>query len=163
MRSSCIASIAQSDRPAEVSATSASTGRGFPYPDGRFDVVYAASVFTHMVPESTRNYFSESARVLKPGGRCLFSFFLLDHYRPGQRRPLGFVTIAEDFAIADQANPERMTAYRLCLIEDFAARAGLRLAQPPLPGLWSDSTETWIGTQDVVVLCKQRHDPSVSA
>jgi SAM-dependent methyltransferase len=59
----------------------------FPYPDDTFDLVIAASVFTQMLPDTTSHYFQEAARVLRPNGRCLFSFFLLDNYRPGQPRP----------------------------------------------------------------------------
>jgi UDP-glucose 4-epimerase len=137
----------------------------FPYPNGTFDVVYAASVFTHMLPEAVAHYLRESTRVLKPGGRCVFSFFLLDHYQPGQPRPLGFSRpdfnfdhpygdFGNDVAIVVPDNPEQMTAYRLRLIERFASDAGLALAQPPLPGLWSGSASTWVGAQDVLLLAK---------
>src|SRR5262249_27011875 len=51
----------------------------FPYPDATFDVAYAASVFTHMLPDTTAHYFRETARVLKPSGRAVFSCFLLDN------------------------------------------------------------------------------------
>ena len=135
----------------------------FPYHDQRFDVVFAASVFTHLVPESTARYLAESARVLRRGGRCVFSFFLLDHYRPGHPRPGGFDRDAfafdhphagygADFAIAVPDNPEETSAYRLSFVRCLAADAGLRLAQPPVPGLWSGTVEAPVGAQDVVVL-----------
>lgn len=137
----------------------------FPYDDNSFDIVFAASVFTHLLPESAANYFQETARVLKPGGRCLFSFFLLDNYRPGQTRPLGFArpafnfdyqygNYADDFAIAEPDNPEQMTAHSLRLIEYFATQADLKLSQAPVPGLWSGSTSTWVGAQDLVIFKK---------
>lgn len=59
----------------------------FPYDDESFDIVFAASVFTHMLPPIVARYIAESARVLKPGGRCVFSFFLLDNYEPGRAPP----------------------------------------------------------------------------
>jgi SAM-dependent methyltransferase len=49
----------------------------FPYTDNRFDVVFLFSVFTHMMPDDTANYLQQIARVMKPGGRCLATFFLL--------------------------------------------------------------------------------------
>ena len=50
----------------------------FPYDDGSFDLVFATSVFTHMLPREVKNYLSEIARVLRPGGRCLITWFLLN-------------------------------------------------------------------------------------
>lgn len=50
----------------------------FPFPDEQFDFVVLNSVFTHMVAEDVENYLGEVARVLKTGGRCLVSFFLLN-------------------------------------------------------------------------------------
>lgn len=50
----------------------------FPFPDDEFDLIFLGSVFTHMVPADTDNYLGEIARVLKPGGRCLATFFVLD-------------------------------------------------------------------------------------
>ncbi len=138
----------------------------FPYENDLFDIVYAASVFTHMAPSNTANYFKESARVLKPNGRCVFSFFLLDYYRAGEPRPLGFSrpdfnfdyyykNYGNAFAMTDPDNPERMTAYRLHLIESFAEQADLEAIGSPLPGMWSGSTQNWIGAQEVIVFGKR--------
>ena len=69
----------------------------FPYDDGQSDVVFAASVFTHMKPENVTRYFAEAGRVLRRGGRCLFSFFLLDNYLPARERPRPFAAGDFDF------------------------------------------------------------------
>lgn len=50
----------------------------FPYQDQRFDVVVAHSVFPYLLAEEFEHYVAEAARVLKPGGRLLATFFLLD-------------------------------------------------------------------------------------
>lgn len=50
----------------------------FPYPDASFDVVFLTSVFTHMFPPDVEHYLDEISRVLKPGGRCLCTYFLLN-------------------------------------------------------------------------------------
>jgi SAM-dependent methyltransferase len=137
----------------------------FPYADNHFDIVYAASVFTHLLPGITENYFKETARVLKKDGRAVFSFFVLDNYRPGQTRPLGFArpgfnfdheyeSYGNEFRISNPDNPEEMTAYKKSLIEKYATAAGLTLVEEPVTGLWSGSSETWIGAQDIVVLKK---------
>lgn len=136
----------------------------FPYEDNSFDIVYAASVFTHLLPVITENYFTQTARVLKKDGRAIFSFFVLDNYRPGMERPLGFArpgfnfdyeyhSYGSEFKISNPDNPEEMTAYKRALIENYAKQAGL-LIEEVVTGLWSGSSETWIGAQDIVVLKK---------
>lgn len=50
----------------------------FPYPDGTFDFAFLTSVFTHLMPPDAAHYLAEVGRVLKPGGRALATFFLLN-------------------------------------------------------------------------------------
>lgn len=137
----------------------------FPYADASFDVVFAASVFTHMLPEGTARYFAEAARVLRPGGRFVASVFLLDHYERGRPRPQPFArsdfafdhrlpSFGDDFAMAHPDNPEQMTAYGLPWLTGAAAGAGLTLVTPPLPGLWSGHTDSWVLAQDLLVLAR---------
>ncbi|MFN4259883.1 MAG: class I SAM-dependent methyltransferase [Gemmataceae bacterium] len=49
----------------------------FPYADNSFDLVFLTSVFTHLLPLDVENYVAQIARVLKPGSKCMASFFLL--------------------------------------------------------------------------------------
>ena len=67
-------------RNAQYNPTGSQEARAysFPYPDREFDLALAASVFTHLRPGEIERYVSEAARVLKPGGRLLASFFLLN-------------------------------------------------------------------------------------
>jgi len=50
----------------------------FPYPDGEFDLVFLTSVFTHMVLADVDNYLEQIHRVLKPGGVCFATFFMIN-------------------------------------------------------------------------------------
>lgn len=50
----------------------------FPYENNTFDVTFLFSVFTHMGIDEIDHYLSEISRVLKPGGKCLATFFLYD-------------------------------------------------------------------------------------
>jgi SAM-dependent methyltransferase len=53
---------------------------GIPEEDGRADMVVFFSVLTHMLHEQGYWYLEEARRVLKPGGRVIFSF--LDFKQP---------------------------------------------------------------------------------
>jgi SAM-dependent methyltransferase len=131
----------------------------FPLGDGTFDVVFAASLFTHLLPQEARRYFAEAARVVKPGGKCLFSFFILDHYRG-----VGTATSPQyefehaydgrlDVAVRDPLCPDVAIAYRQSLVAEFAAGAGLRLVRV-IPGLWAEP-DTWaVNEQDLVLLVR---------
>ena len=55
-----------------------STEFRFPYESESFDLVFLSSVFTHMRAPDVRHYLDEIHRVLRPGGRCLTSCFLLN-------------------------------------------------------------------------------------
>lgn len=50
----------------------------FPYPDAEFDLAFANSLYTHLRPGETERYLAETVRVLRPGGRAIASFFLLN-------------------------------------------------------------------------------------
>lgn len=45
-----------------------------PQPDASADMISAFSLFTHLLHAETYLYLQEAARVLKPGGRVVFSF-----------------------------------------------------------------------------------------
>ncbi len=129
----------------------------FPYDDGSFDVVYAASLFTHLLPAVLSNYLKETKRVLRQGGCCLFSFFLLENYRgPGtsvaQMYQFDYpLNGSKDVAVHDPEQPEQVIAYTSTLIGQIAADAGLKV-RSVLPGYWSKAHDTNINEQDLVVL-----------
>jgi SAM-dependent methyltransferase len=50
----------------------------FPFGDGSFDVALATSLFTHLKPFESERYLTETARTLRPGGRLVGTWFLLD-------------------------------------------------------------------------------------
>ena len=49
----------------------------FKYQPDFFDVVFAASIFTHIDAATAKNYLSQIATVLRPGGIALLSFFAI--------------------------------------------------------------------------------------
>lgn len=50
----------------------------FPYEDDQYDFAVSNSVFTHMPPDEVENYIKELARVLKHGGVCYATFFIIN-------------------------------------------------------------------------------------
>jgi SAM-dependent methyltransferase len=50
----------------------------WPLEANRFDLVTALSVWTHLNETDALFYFAEVGRVLKPGGKAIITFFLLD-------------------------------------------------------------------------------------
>jgi len=129
----------------------------FPLPDASFDVVYAASLFTHLLPCETRRYFLESARVLKPGGHALFSVFLLDCYRGPGTTTSPFYQFehplegCEGVAVRDPDFPDNAVAYRSDVLASCANEAGLDVVRV-LPGLWTESPGFAVNEQDLVLL-----------
>jgi SAM-dependent methyltransferase len=62
----------------------------FPYPDRDFDLAFAISLYTHLLPYEVANYLAETARVLKSGGRSAATFYLLNE--ESERRIAGGIT-----------------------------------------------------------------------
>ncbi len=55
----------------------------FPGEDSGFDLVYASSLFTHLLEKDSRHYMAETRRVLKPSGKAVFSAHCAP--KPGER------------------------------------------------------------------------------
>ncbi len=64
--------------PNYLSSDAARPLQRFPVPEASFDLVIVTSVFTHLLPAEVETYLAEIARVLRPGGQCLMTFFLLN-------------------------------------------------------------------------------------
>lgn len=104
-----------------------------PFPDGDFDFVFLTSVLTHLRVEETIAYVREIGRLLRPGGRCFLSLFLMTEgaraaLREEQSR-LSFDPAAEGPEyLADSENPGAAVAYDEAFLVDAMAEAGLRPA-----------------------------------
>lgn len=103
----------------------------FPYEDAVGDLIFANSVFTHMQPPEVAHYFRESARVLKPGGRTWFTFFILDddaetRITAGQTR-YRFEHPNGACRVEIAAEPDVAVGYPLEWIEQHLDEAGFEL------------------------------------
>jgi SAM-dependent methyltransferase len=124
----------------------------FPFDNNTFDVVFAASVFTHLVPRSAEQYANEIARVLKPGGKALLSFYIINHEFQRQRASgaklgLNFQYDRVDHSLMDEERPEMAIAFEEWLARRLLTGAGLNIeilsyGSWRKPGGWS--FQDWI-------------------
>jgi SAM-dependent methyltransferase len=130
----------------------------FPYADGTFDVVLATSVFTHLLPEGTERYIAETARVLKPGGCFLATYFLLNdastQAMEAGRSTIRFSPASAVHAVHKPRVPEAAVAFREEFVAGLYARHGLAETQPTSYGAWSGQPTPYAGSQDLRVAKK---------
>lgn len=125
----------------------------WPVPDASATVLFAGSLFTHLTFSAVRRYFEEAARVLRPGGRCVASFFLINdesrariEARRGEPK-LRF--ISNDVAVQDVDDPEAAIAYSETVIRSVFAAAGFRIIDI-LYGSWCERPSA-VAYQDFVI------------
>ena len=130
----------------------------FPYVDGSFDFLFMTSVFTHILRPGLENYLAEIARVLKPGGRCLITYFLLNDESirliQAGRSSLDFKYGRGVCAITDEAMPEEAVAYDESFIRNAHCANRLAVVEPVRYGIWCERA-VWFDYQDIVVAHKQ--------
>ncbi len=126
----------------------------FPYEDGSFDFAFATSLFTHLLRSEARHYLMETARVLRPGGRCLLTFFLLtseaERAVAAGRAMLDMRHPVDGGATTDPRQPEEAIAFRVELVRELMAEAGLEVVEPIHPGAWAGAPDA-LTLQDVIV------------
>jgi SAM-dependent methyltransferase len=113
----------------------------FPYADEAFDFVFLTSVFTHMLPPEIRHYLREIKRVLRPEGRCLATFFLLNERSVEAARDgtasRRFQYEGDGYSYDYAASPEAAVAYREASVLEFIEQADLAVCKPIRYGRWS--------------------------
>ena len=127
----------------------------FPYPDNTFDFIFLTSVFTHMLPQGLENYLAEIARVLKPGGRSLLTYFLLDKSSTGKidkarLQMEDFKKVNDIYWAGNPDVPEAQIGYQESYIRDLYAKYRLDWEFPPIYGNWS-GREDGLSVQDFIV------------
>ena len=111
----------------------------FPFDDGCFDFVYLTSVFTHMLPADMEHYIAEIGRVLRPGGRCFCTAYVIDQEgaarlaegtsrMPFKEYPEGYWSINPD-------NPEHAVAYEEKKLHAMFRMHGLQISRT-IYGKW---------------------------
>ena len=150
-----------------------SDGFEFPCEDASIDTALAASVFTHIDLNTAKRYLRETKRVLKIGGRAIFSIFALTNdmlSEQGSITPLlgtsrpyawrfrhrgeGFYTHCDELGnprndyVPDEIGDP--IAYDLEAFTNFCLDAGLTVVEF-LPGAWC-GRKYMHGYQDMIVI-----------
>jgi SAM-dependent methyltransferase len=125
----------------------------FPFDDDVFDLVVLGSVFTHMLPADVERYLNEIARVTRPGGRTLISYFLVnDESRRLMDAGSSTITFRQNdgYWAAGGDVAEAATAYHEDRVIAAHSAVGLDLHRPIQYGSWCGRDE-FVSYQDLVV------------
>jgi SAM-dependent methyltransferase len=123
----------------------------FPYLKDKFDLVIIISVFTHMQKNEIENYFKQINKVLKPGGYCYISFFLLN---PGQKSDF-FSHEFGDYYLHDLKVKDANVAYDTDFVLKIANESGLSLYRK-FEGWWKTTYKSnAVDFQDVIIFKKR--------
>ena len=125
----------------------------FPYDTDAFDMVFLTSVFTHMFGEDIENYLSEIARVLKPNGKVLITWFLWDN-KDKPNPILDFYHPIDDISRTTlPQNPEAALAFERAWVEILYHDLNLKVESIELGGWREGVTDGSI--QDLIIARKK--------
>ncbi len=126
----------------------------FPCAEQSVDLVFLASILTHLRPEAAARYIAETARVLKPGGRAVMTMFLLDDAAREKVRDgvadKPFHTFPESWwAVQDPEDVEAAIAFDIDVVMEALRSRGLR-SRLLSRGAWSVNPDP-LTYQDLIV------------
>jgi SAM-dependent methyltransferase len=129
----------------------------FPYEDGSFDFVFLTSVFTHMFPDDMNNYLKEISRVMKTGGSCFITMFLLNGESQtlidSKQSTTDFSHVLEGCVTSNPEHPEDALAFDEGVVRREFTRHRLNIVDPIHFGSWC-GREKFVSYQDIVVAKK---------
>lgn len=126
----------------------------FPFEDNSFDRIFLTSVFTHMFKDDVANYLSEIARVLKPDGKCLVTWFLLDDIsRQSQHPVMQFKHDVDEVSQTTvKSNPEAAIAFNIEFVRSLYEKHGLKIEDIEY-GNWGRPDSPY-DLQDMIIAAK---------
>lgn len=126
----------------------------FPFQENSFSFIFLTSVFTHMLGQGIENYLKEIKRVLRPGERCLITYFILNDESEAlmntDKSHLKFVYPIDHGKSIQLIEPEVAIAFDEKYIRDIYQKLGLKIVEPIRYGSWSGS-KSEVGYQDIIV------------
>jgi SAM-dependent methyltransferase len=130
----------------------------FSYDNRSFDAIFLVSVFTHMLTDDVEHYIDEISRMLRPGGTCMITAFLMDKGRESDI--LSFPLKSGEHYYFNEAMPEVAIGYSLGFLERNFTENGVTLSQEPLWGDWRGMPDVESATgfsQDILFFRKPEH------
>jgi len=125
----------------------------FPFEDEQFDFIYLTSVFTHLLPDDLNHYLSEVYRLLKPTGRVLATFFVLNQAYQPNKAAIDFQFARGVYYLRDETIPESAVGYQEDYLLQTLRQHGFIMPQPILYGQWRGQ-QTGLSFQDFIILMK---------
>jgi len=107
----------------------------FPYENGQYNVVFLVSVFTHMLHKDVSRYIQEISRILKPGGYCMLTTFLVDYGKIFKDAEVSFRFTDGVSHFRTEFIPEMVVGYYLEFFETEFGKHSMKLSAK-LPGSW---------------------------
>lgn len=135
----------------------------FPYPDATIDLAFSVSVYTHLSRSVVDHYLAETARVLRPGGTCVNTFFVIDAFAATAMQTATadrvYVDAGDGTYLCDPRDPNLGIGFTPDVVEQLHAAHGLSIDFPVRFGTWNRRvTESYV-YQDVVVARKPAMTP----
>jgi SAM-dependent methyltransferase len=127
----------------------------FPFEKESFDFIFLTSVFTHLLPDDATNYLREVARLLRPDGRALTTFFLLNEEQQKLategRNDIDFKYGSDPYRTRSETVPESAVAYDEIYLRQLVSQCGLEISGPIHYGTWSGRHDG-LSYQDIVLV-----------
>lgn len=130
----------------------------FPYPNATMDLAFSVSVYTHLSQNVIDHYLAETSRVLRPGGVCVNTFFVIDKFaaeamRDG-RADRSYFDHMDGTYLCDPRTPNLGIGFTPDIITSLHETHGLTVVPPLRFGTWTGRTVESFVYQDVVVARK---------
>ncbi len=126
----------------------------FEYQNDFFDFVLLTSVFTHMETKDVARYLEEISRVLKSGGKCLITFFLINDESNKLINEKNSTQLLkyqiDDYSFAKDKNiPEHAIGFKEDFVEDLFIKNNLTI-EKIYYGSWC-GRKNYKSYQDIVI------------
>jgi SAM-dependent methyltransferase len=123
----------------------------FPFAACAFDIVFAYSLFTHLLDDELENYFRNAGRCVKDDGVFIFSCFVMDEAAGGSF--MSYASLSGKTYLYSESSPRKATAFTQAYLREALATAGFGDILM-IPGVWRKSNSLGGSDQDLFI-CKK--------